>query len=264
MPSSPFHLTPTQGGPVCTKKGHRQAGSSSPALQIAREKAPVPSRPPAIGPEPPLPLPGPDLGPLAELGRPSQWCIGWKQVPNPTPVTHLFLFFCSYGYSFLNLLSFGNLYCLGKLSVSSGVSSVWSLPVFVSLMPQLRLSPVPVLAPLSGWAEVALFYLLILRNQLLDLLMGAPIFLVSNSLIRRYLHSPPASHGFTLLFYFPSLYRMFSSFIFSLSCSVIKTFKAVNSPPTPDTGSMDVQPLHLCGCKTACHGTCLLCDHGVT
>lgn len=52
---------------------------------------------------------------------------------------------------------------------------------------------------------------------------------------------PPASCRFTLLFYFPSLCRMFSSFIFSLSCSVIKAFKVVNSLPTPpEAGSTDV------------------------
>lgn len=58
---------------------------------------------------------------------------------------------------------------------------------------------------------------------------------------------------------------MFSSFIFSLSCSVIKIFKAVNSPPTPpEAGSADVRSLSLYSCKIVCHGNFyLLSDLGV-
>ena len=99
----------------------------------------------------------------------------------------------------------------------------------------------------------------------MDLLRSSPIFLVSNSLIRLYLYPPSCLPGFTLLFCFPSLCPMFSSFIFSLSCSVIKIFKAVNSPPTPpEAGSADVQSLSLYSCKIVCHSNFyLLCDLGV-
>lgn len=85
---------------------------------------------------------------------------------------------------------------------------------------------------------VGSFHLLIPTHQLWDLLTGAPIFLVSNSFIRLYLHP---SCLLDLLYCSVSLLcRMFSSFIFSLSGSVIKTFKAVNSPPTPTVGAPDV------------------------
>lgn len=81
------------------------------------------------------------------------------------------------------------------------------------------------------------------EDRLLDLLMSASIFLVSNPLIRLYLY-PSCSRGFTLLFCFPSLCRMFSAFIIRLSCSVIKAFKVVNSPPAlPKAGSADMQSL---------------------
>lgn len=114
----------------------------------------------------------------------------------------------------------------------------------------LRLCPPP---PPCAWPSrphfshsvaVGCFILfLYFEDRLLDLLMSSSIFLVSNSLIRLYLY-PSCSRGFTLLFCFPSSCRMFTVFIISLACSVVKAFRVVNSPPgPPEASSTGVWPL---------------------